>query len=98
AERTVLERRQIADGVGFRDVEATSAAGLRHFVIEIDAPGRDVTTSEQIQEFTAAAADIQHRRSSLEKRHVRLESPADCLSRTAKLILEAQVLGRVQGG
>ena len=41
AERRVCERREVADGVGFSDVEPARAAQLGHLVIQVDAARPD---------------------------------------------------------
>ena len=40
AERAVRQRRQVADRVGFGDVEPAGAAELGHLVIQVDARAR----------------------------------------------------------
>ena len=97
AERGVGQRRRVADGVRFGDVEAARAADLRHLVIQIDAARADAARGEQIEELAAAAADVEHVGRAVEERQVDLEPRADHLARAPELILEADVLVGVEG-
>ena len=53
---------------------------------------------QEIQEFSATAADVQHRPSVFEQRHVGFEPCADDFTRTSELVLEADVLVGVESG
>ena len=52
---------------------------------------------EEIQEFSATAADVQHRPSAFEERHVGFEPFADDFTRASELVFEADVLVGVEG-
>ena len=97
AERCVGERREVADGVGFGDVEAARAAELGHLVIQIDAARADAGAGEQLEKLAAPAADVEHVGGAGEERQVAFEPRPDRVARAAELILEPDVLVAVEG-
>ena len=72
------------------------AAQLHHRVVGVHAAGGHAVLAQEIEQLTAAAADIQHIRGRCQDRQVVLDSRADVFLRAAEAILEADVGERIQ--
>ena len=81
------------------DFQAARAAQLDHVIVDVDAGRADAPFAEQVEEFAAAAADIQHVARALEVRKVVRDAGADLILGTAKPVLERHVaVALVVGG
>jgi hypothetical protein len=92
SDAVIGQARQICERVRMFGAQATRPAHLDHLDVRIDADGRHAALAQQVQEFAAAAADVDHVvRADEPLREVAL-AIANVLGAAAVEILETDVL------
>ena len=86
-----LER---VEQVGLLDVEPFSARERDHVGVRVDSASLDAGVAEEREQLTAAAADVEHRRSVAEVVDVDPLTLADDVGRPAHAALEGEVVGQ----
>ena len=86
------------EGVPLRDVEPGLPAARDHAGVAVDAARRQPRFSTELQELAAPAADVQHVRRAVEVGEVALQPRANRLLRSPELVLEPDILVRIERG
>ena len=95
AEALVLEPLQVRQGVALARVEPALPAFLDHLVVDVEAAGAHALLAQQVEELAAPAPDVEHVLLAREQRQVVLQPLPDHGGRPAELILEPDVLERL---
>ena len=70
AQRSVGKRLEVRQGISLDDVQAALAGGGDHFLVGVDAAGRDAGGLQEREKLPAPAADVEHVARAGKQRHV----------------------------